>query len=171
MKGTHIELRPTRHVWSRLCPPVSLSHFRYNLPSISLSPRGARVAAMRFPQTLAFLILAMAFVFALPAWAQRKPVAPTFRSVRADVAASLPRHVPDGTWPRHGGVKPPLRRADLKVSATTSGERPSRSVCSRTICRSEGDYNGGATVTAFVTAGCSSDGEPTANSSWELFVI
>jgi hypothetical protein len=66
---------------------------------------------MGFRKTLTFLILATALVFALYAWAQQKPVAPTFRSARADVAASLPRH---------GGVKPPLRHADLKVGATTA---------------------------------------------------
>ncbi len=33
------------------------------------------------------------------------------------VAASLPRH---------GGVKPPLRHADLKVSATTAGTSPAK---------------------------------------------
>ena len=71
---------------------------------------------MRFPKTLTLPILATGLVFALPAWAQQKAVAPTFKSARADVAASLPRH---------GGVKPPLRLADLKVSATTAaGTRP-----------------------------------------------
>ncbi len=47
---------------------------------------------MRFRQTLTFLILAAGWVFALSAWAQPKTVAPTLRSARADVAASLPRH-------------------------------------------------------------------------------
>ena len=71
---------------------------------------------MRFPQTLTLPILATGLVFVLPAWAQQKAVAPTFKSARADVAASLPRH---------GGVKPPLRLATLKVSATTAaGTRP-----------------------------------------------
>ena len=71
---------------------------------------------MRFPQTLLFLILANALVFALSAWAQQKTVAPTFKSARADVAASLPRH---------GGVKPPLQLANLKVGGTTAaGTRP-----------------------------------------------
>ena len=56
---------------------------------------------MRFRKTLTFLILATGLVFALSAWAQPKTVAPTLRSARADVAASLPRH---------GGVKPPLRQ-------------------------------------------------------------
>jgi hypothetical protein len=72
---------------------------------------------MRFRKTLTFLILAMGLVFALPAWAQQKAVAPTLRSARADVAASLPRH---------GGVKPPLRHADLKVSATPQGINPAK---------------------------------------------
>jgi hypothetical protein len=76
---------------------------------------------MQFRKTLTFLILAIGLVFALPAWAKQKLVAPTLRPARADVAASLPRH---------GGVKPPLRHgvaptlrsacADLKVSATTA---------------------------------------------------
>ena len=45
-------------------------------------------------------------------------VAPTLRSACADVAASLPRHggVPIGS----GQVPPPLRPADLKVSATSA---------------------------------------------------
>jgi len=43
---------------------------------------------------------------------RREIVAPTLRSARADVVASLPRH---------GGVKPPLRLADLKVSAPSAG--------------------------------------------------
>ena len=59
------------------------------------------------------------------AQARRKEiVAPTLRSAPADVAASLPRHVADGTSPRHGGVPmasgkvpPPLRLADCKISA------------------------------------------------------
>ena len=72
---------------------------------------------MRFRKTLTFLILATGLVFALSAWAQQKIVAPTLRSARADVAASLPRH---------GGVKPPLRHADLKVSATTPGISPAK---------------------------------------------
>jgi hypothetical protein len=70
---------------------------------------------MRFPKTLTFFILATALAFALPAWAQQKIVAPTLRSARADVASSLPRH---------GGVKPPLRHADLKVSAATALSTP-----------------------------------------------
>jgi tetratricopeptide (TPR) repeat protein len=56
-------------------------------------------------------------ILPLPLRAQRKNVAPTFRSACADVAASLPRH---------GGVKPPLRHADLKVSATTQGISPAK---------------------------------------------
>jgi tetratricopeptide (TPR) repeat protein len=66
---------------------------------------------MRFRKTPTFLILATPLFFAQPAWARQKPVAPTFRSARADVAASLPRH---------GGVKPPLRYAALKDGATTA---------------------------------------------------
>ena len=42
---------------------------------------------------------------------------PVGRSACADVAASLPRH---------GGVKPPLRHADLKVSATTQAASPAK---------------------------------------------
>jgi hypothetical protein len=72
---------------------------------------------MRFPKTLTFFILATALIFALSAWARQKPVAPTLRSARADVAASLPRH---------GGVKPPLRHADLKVSSTMPGTSPAK---------------------------------------------
>jgi len=55
------------------------------------------------------LMLITAVILPLPLQAQQKPVAPTFRSARAHVAASLPRR---------GGVKPPLR-PDLKASATT----------------------------------------------------
>jgi hypothetical protein len=40
---------------------------------------------MRFPKTLTFLILAMALVFALSAWAQRKSVAPGFSPAQAYV--------------------------------------------------------------------------------------
>jgi hypothetical protein len=101
---------------------------------------------MRFPKTLTFLMLATALVFALPARAQhshvaqgphfgpaalpsncnvkalppeaqQKPVAPGFSPASAHVAASLPRH---------GGVKPPLRHADLKVSPTTPGTGPAK---------------------------------------------
>ena len=70
---------------------------------------------MRFRRTLTFLILALAF--ALPAWAQQEPVAPGLSPALAYVAASLPRH---------GGVKPPLRHADLKVSATAQGISPAK---------------------------------------------
>jgi hypothetical protein len=56
-------------------------------------------------------------MLALPPRAQQKAVAPGFSPARADVAASLPRH---------GGVKPPLRHADLKVSATTQGISPAK---------------------------------------------
>ncbi len=72
---------------------------------------------MRFRKTLTFLILATGLVFALSAWAQQKPVAPGFSPARVYVAASLPRH---------GGVKPPLRHADLKVSATTAISSPAK---------------------------------------------
>ena len=71
--------------------------------------------ALRFRKTLTFLILATALVFALPAGAQQKNIAPGLSPARAYVAASLPRH---------GGVKPPLRQADLKVSATTAASEP-----------------------------------------------
>ena len=63
------------------------------------------------------LMLVIAMILTLPLRAQQKIVAPTLRSARADVAASLPRH---------GGVKPPLRHADLKVSATTPGTSPAK---------------------------------------------
>ena len=72
---------------------------------------------MRFRKTLTFLILATGLAFALSAWAQQEPVAPGLSPARADVAASLPRH---------GGVKPPLRHADLKVSATTAISNPAK---------------------------------------------
>ena len=110
---------------------------------------------MRFRKTLGFLILATALTFALSAWArqksvgpssaeprpnavrpyvacaaaalappgaQQKIVAPTLRSARADVAASLPRH---------GGIKPPLRYAALKDSATTPGASTAHSTANR----------------------------------------
>ena len=38
---------------------------------------------MRFRKTLTFLILAVGLVFALPAWAKQKPVAPTLRACPA----------------------------------------------------------------------------------------
>jgi len=68
--------------------------------------------AMRFHKTLTLLLLATGLAFPPPPGARQKMVAPTLRSARADVAASLPRH---------GGVKPPLRQADLKVSPTAAG--------------------------------------------------
>jgi hypothetical protein len=55
----------------------------------------AHAIAIRFRKTLILLILGSAL-----------------RSANAEVAASLPRH---------GGVKPPLRHAGLKVSVTTAG--------------------------------------------------
>jgi hypothetical protein len=72
---------------------------------------------MRFRKTLTFLLLVTALVYALLAWPQQKPVAPGLSPALAYVAASLPRH---------GGVKPPLRYADLKVSATTPGINPAK---------------------------------------------
>jgi hypothetical protein len=73
---------------------------------------------MRSPKTFTFLILATSLVFAPPARAQQKPVAPGVSPAPAYVAASLPRHggVPIGS----GQVPPPLRHADLKVGATTA---------------------------------------------------
>jgi tetratricopeptide (TPR) repeat protein len=84
---------------------------------ILLSPREAREVAMRFRKTLTLLILALGLAFALPAWAQQKPVAPGLSPAPADVAASLPRH---------GGVKPPLRYAALKGGATTATSTPAK---------------------------------------------
>ena len=69
------------------------------------------------------ILMLVILILPLPLRAQRKNVAPTFRSACADVAASLPRH---------GGVKPPLRHADLKVSATKAtraGADPFFKVC------------------------------------------
>jgi len=65
------------------------------------------------------LMLIIAVILPLPMRAQQNPVAPGFSPARAYVAASLPRHggVPMGS----GQVPPPLRHADLKVSATTAG--------------------------------------------------
>jgi len=63
-----------------------------------------------FYQTLKAAVASEAFLNAL-----RAAVAPGLSSAHADVAASLPRH---------GGVKPPLRPADLKVSATTAASEP-----------------------------------------------
>ena len=50
-------------------------------PSIFLSQREPREEAMRFGKTLTFLILAMALVYALPARAQQKLVAPGFSPI------------------------------------------------------------------------------------------
>jgi len=76
---------------------------------------------MRFRKTLTFLIPAMGLVFALPAWAQPKIVAPGLSPAHADVAASLPRHADvAASLPRHGGVKPPLRN----VGPSSAGPRP-----------------------------------------------
>ncbi len=63
------------------------------------------------------LMLVIAMILTLPQRAQQRNVAPGFSPARAYVAASLPRH---------GGVKPPLRHADLKVSATTPGVSPAK---------------------------------------------
>jgi hypothetical protein len=77
---------------------------------------------MRIPKTLTFFILATALVFATSAWDQHKFVAPTLRSAPT---GHLPgTHSVAASLPRHGGVKPPLRHADLKVSATTAGTSP-----------------------------------------------
>ena len=43
---------------------------------------------MRFRKTLSFFIMAMALAFALPAWAQQRDVAPTFRSACAELKFS-----------------------------------------------------------------------------------
>ena len=72
---------------------------------------------MRRRPAVIILMLIIAVILPLPLRAQQKPVAPGFSPAHAYVAASLPRH---------GGVKPPLRHADLKVSATTSGTRPAK---------------------------------------------
>jgi hypothetical protein len=66
---------------------------------------------MRFPKALTCFILAITLVITLPAWAQPRFVAPTFRSAPADTAASLLRH---------GSVKPPLPNADLRGGSTTA---------------------------------------------------
>jgi hypothetical protein len=63
------------------------------------------------------LVLIIAVILTLPLRAQQKPVAPGFSPAHVYVAASLPRH---------GGVKPPLRHADLKVGATTPGTNPAK---------------------------------------------
>ena len=66
---------------------------------------------------MTILMLIMAVIVTLPMRAQQNIVAPGFSPAHADVAASLPRH---------GGVKPPLRHADLKVSATAPGASPAK---------------------------------------------
>ena len=63
------------------------------------------------------VMLIIAMILTQPLRAQRKNVAPTLRSANAYVAASLPRH---------GGIKPPLRHADLKVSAATAISTPAK---------------------------------------------
>jgi hypothetical protein len=70
---------------------------------------------MRFWKTLTLFMLAMGLVFALPAWAQQKNVAPTFRSALS-------------AWARRKNVAPTFRsaRADLKVSATTATSSPAK---------------------------------------------
>ena len=67
------------------------------------------------------LILITTMILALPAMA-RQNVAPTFRSACADVAASL-----SVSRRTNGGVKPPLRHADLKVSGTVAAVSDRRS--------------------------------------------
>jgi hypothetical protein len=66
-------------------------------------------------------MLVIAMILTLPLRAQQKPVAPTFRSAFAYVAASL-----SVSRRTNGGVKPPLRHADLKVGATTPGTSPAK---------------------------------------------
>jgi len=77
---------------------------------------------MRIRKTLIFSILALGMIVALSAWAQ-EIVAPTFRSARPDVAASLPRHldVPWPSWPCPSTGRMPMAplRAALKGGATT----------------------------------------------------
>jgi Flp pilus assembly protein TadD len=70
------------------------------------------------------LMLVIALILTLPMWAQQANVAPGLSPAQADVAASLPRHggVPMGS----GQGPPPLRHADLKVSATTPGITPTK---------------------------------------------
>jgi tetratricopeptide (TPR) repeat protein len=95
---------------------------------------------MRFPKTLTLLMLVTALVPALPARSRRKNVAqgPLFGPAAfpsACVASALPRRARQefqaprsrpacadvaASLPRHGGVKPPLRRAALKDGATTA---------------------------------------------------
>ena len=72
--------------------------------SVGASGAGPRPNAVRPYVACAAAVLT-------PPGVSQKFVAPTFRSARADVAASLPRH---------GGVKPPLRYAALKGGATTA---------------------------------------------------
>ena len=86
--------------------------------AISKSDSGFRELPMWRPPLVTLLILLVSMLLPLATRAQQKPVAPTLRSARADVAASLPRHggVPIGS----GYIPPPLRFADLKVSATTA---------------------------------------------------
>jgi hypothetical protein len=71
----------------------------------------------------AFLNALRAAVAAVaPTFRSAGNVAPNFSSAHADVAASLPRH---------GGVKPPLPYADLKVSATTAASQPAAATARR----------------------------------------
>ncbi len=72
---------------------------------------------MRRRPVVTILMLISAMILTLPLRAQQKPEAPGFSPARAYVAASLPGH---------GGVKPPLRHADLKVGATTPGTSPAK---------------------------------------------
>jgi hypothetical protein len=68
---------------------------------------------------LTIVLLIITVILTLPLRARQQIVAaPTAAgSARAYVAASLPRH---------GGVKPPLRPADLNVSATAQGISPAK---------------------------------------------
>ncbi len=72
---------------------------------------------MRRRPVIIILMLVIAVILTLPLRAEQKNLVPGFSSACAYVAASLPRH---------GGVKPPLRRADLKVGATTPGTSPAK---------------------------------------------
>jgi hypothetical protein len=67
----------------------------------------------RLPKTLILFLLAISCAFTLPARAQPGFVGPGLSPDRPAVEAGLSRH-------HDGGVKPPLRHADLKVSATTA---------------------------------------------------
>jgi hypothetical protein len=83
---------------------------------------------MRLLKTLTFLVLAIGLAFALSAWAQQRIGTPGISPARADVAAGFspaPACVA-ASLSRHGGVKPPLRRADLKVAATTPDASPAK---------------------------------------------